>query len=184
VGPGWSGSATRCTTNPTPVGCCDPDVQRGLAAVEAAGLAFDLLVRTRELPAALETVRAHPGLRFVIDHLAKPPIREGARQPWADRLAAYSGLANTWCKVSGLVTEATWDGWRGEPISSYVNHAVDVFGPDRLLFGSDWPVCLLAASYAQVLGLAHDTLSTLSERERAGVFGENARAAYALVRSA
>jgi L-fuconolactonase len=161
-----------------------PEVQRGLAAVEAAGLAFDLLVRTRELPAALETVRAHPELRFVIDHLAKPPIAEGATQPWADRLAAFAPLANAWCKVSGLVTEADWDAWRPAVIAPYVDHAINVFGAGRLLFGSDWPVCLLAASYEQVLGLARDTLAQLDEREQAAVFGGNAIEVYRLRRPA
>jgi L-fuconolactonase len=160
-----------------------PEVDRGLRAVGAAGLVFDLLVRTRELPAALETVQAHPGLRFVIDHLGKPAIADGAWQPWADRLSAFRPLPNAWCKLSGLVTEADWVAWRTEEILPYVGHAVDVFGAQRLLFGSDWPVCLLAASYAQVLGLARDTLDTLTEREQAAVFGENAREVYGLRRS-
>jgi len=161
-----------------------PDVQRGLAAVEAAGLVFDLLVRARELPAALETVSAHPELRFVIDHLAKPPIADGATQPWADRLAAFAPLANAWCKVSGLVTEADWAGWRPAAFVPYVQHAVDVFGPGRLLFGSDWPVCLLAASYEGVLGLAREALSDLSSSERSAVFGGNAIEVYRLRRTA
>ena len=160
-----------------------PDVQRGLVAVGAAGLAFDLLVRTRELPAAVETVRAHPDIRFVIDHLAKPPIRDGETQPWGDRLAAFEHLPNAWCKVSGLVTEAAWDNRRTEAFVPYVDHAVDVFGARRLMFGSDWPVCLLAASYAQVLRLARDTLTRLSADEQTAVFGGNAIEAYDLRRS-
>jgi L-fuconolactonase len=157
-----------------------PEVARGLRAVENAGLVFDLLVRTRELPAALETVQAHPGLRFVIDHLAKPAIADGAWQPWAGRLAAFKPLANAWCKVSGLVTEADWAGWQTQDIVPYVGHALEVFGAQRLLFGSDWPVCLLAASYERVLGLARDALATLSGDEQAAIFGANARELYGL----
>ena len=157
-----------------------PEVQRGLAAVEAAGLVFDLLVRARELPAALETVRAHPELRFVIDHLAKPPIADGSTQPWADRVSAFAPLANAWCKVSGLVTEADWATWQPATIAPYVDHAVDVFGAGRLLFGSDWPVCLLAASYEGVLGLARESLAHLGDGERAAVFGGNAIEVYRL----
>ena len=159
-----------------------PAVQRGLRALEAAGLVFDLLVRAREMPAALETVRAHPHLRFVIDHLAKPPIADATTQPWADRLAAFGPLANAWCKVSGLVTEADWTSWRTAEIAPYVDHALGVFGPDRLLFGSDWPVCLLAATYEEVLGLARETLSRLSDDEQAAVFGRNATSVYRLRR--
>ena len=157
-----------------------PEVQRGLAAVEAAGLVFDLLVRARELPATLETVGAHPELRFVIDHLAKPPVAEGETQPWADRLAAFAPLANAWCKVSGLVTEADWTTWQPASIAPYVDHALAVFGARRLLFGSDWPVCLLAASYEGVLGLARETLAQLTDAERAAVFGGNAIEVYRL----
>lgn len=156
------------------------DVRRGIAAVGQAGLAYDLLVRPRELPSALETVRDLPDVRFVIDHLAKPEIANGALEPWASRLAPFGGLANAWCKVSGMVTEANWTSWRTEDFTPFVGHAVDVFGPERLLFGSDWPVCLLAASYERVHDLARETLAELSESEREGVFGGNAAEVYRL----
>lgn len=159
-----------------------PDVQRGLRAVQDAGLVFDLLVRARELPAALATVRAHPDVRFVIDHLAKPSFADGVTQPWADRLAAFGPLANAWCKVSGLVTEAAWDAWQPKQVAPYVDHALRVFGTNRLLFGSDWPVCLLAASYEEVLGLARETLARLSSDEQSAVFGGNAIEVYELGR--
>jgi len=165
---------------PDPAWLLRPDVRGGLAAVEQAGLAYDLLVRPRELPAALETVRAFPGLRFVIDHLAKPSIRDGAMQPWADRLAAFGPLPNAWCKISGLVTEADWVGWRPDEIRPFIDHAVDVFGARRLLFGSDWPVCLLAASYEQVHRLVRDSLAELTEVERDAVFGASAVEVYGL----
>jgi L-fuconolactonase len=157
-----------------------PEVRRGLSAVGESGIAYDLLVRSRELPAALDAVRALPDVRFVIDHLAKPPIRDGQMQPWADLIAPFGAFANVWCKVSGLVTEADWTIWKPDEIGAYVEHAVEVFGPDRLLFGSDWPVCLLAASYEQVHELARRNLSRLSDAEQAAVFGENAVAAYRL----
>jgi L-fuconolactonase len=158
----------------------NPEVRRGIAAVGAAGLAFDLLVRPRELPAALDTVSALADIRFVIDHLAKPPIRDSAIQPWADLIWPFGGLANAWCKVSGMVTEAAWSTWQPADLAPFVSHTVDVFGPGRLLFGSDWPVCLLAATYGQVLDAARATLGALSERERAAVFGGNAIDVYSL----
>jgi L-fuconolactonase len=156
------------------------DVRRGIAAVGEAGLAYDLLVRTRELPAALEVARALPDVRFVIDHIAKPPIRAGELEPWADRLAAFAGLHHVACKVSGMVTEADWDRWQPEDLAPYVEHVLAVFGPGRLLFGSDWPVCLLAASYDAVIGVARELLGGLSASERGAVFGETAAAVYGL----
>jgi L-fuconolactonase len=156
------------------------NVANGLRAVEAAGLVYDLLLRTRELPAALRVARSFPGLRFVIDHLAKPEIRDGVLQPWADRLAPFGDLQNVWCKVSGLVTEADWRTWAADDFRPFVRHAVEVFGPERLLFGSDWPVCLVAASYEGVHELATDLLGGLSPSERAGVFGPNATTVYRL----
>lgn len=161
-----------------------PDVVRGISAVGAAGLPYDLLVRPREMPAALATVRALPAVRFVVDHLAKPPIATAGFQPWADRLRPFGALPNVWCKVSGLVTEADWATGRPEDLLPYVHHALDVFGPDRLIFGSDWPVCLLAATYAQVVAVARSTLGGLSESEMERVFGGTATAVYGLDRTA
>jgi L-fuconolactonase len=168
----------------------DPDwlrqveVRRGIAAVGAAGLAYDLLVRTRELPAALDTVRALPDVRFVIDHLAKPPIREGAAAlaAWSDALHPFAPLPNAWAKVSGLVTEAEWAGWTVDDLVPVIRVALEVFGPDRLLFGSDWPVCLLAASYERVVGAATDGLAAagLADDDVATVFGSNAIEFYRL----
>ena len=152
-----------------------PDVQRGLAAVGEAGLAYDLLVRTRELPAALETARALPQVRFVVDHLAKPPLRDGSTDAWATGLQALAALPNVSCKLSGLVTEAT-EGWRADELVPYLRRALDWFGAERCMFGSDWPVCLLAADYGAVLSLVRDALH---EDERAAVLGETALRIYA-----
>jgi L-fuconolactonase len=157
-----------------------PDVRRGLAAVAAAGLTYDLLVRSRELPAAIRAVRDLPDLRFVVDHLAKPAIRDGGLEPWAGLIRPLAALPNSWCKLSGLVTEADWASWTVSELEPFVGHALDVFGPTRLLFGSDWPVCLLAASYAEVVGAARELTAALAESERAAIFGGAARLAYAL----
>ena len=156
-----------------------PDVQRGIAAVGDHDLVFDLLIRPRELPAAIETVAAHPDVRFVVDHLAKPEIRTGGWEPWARGLAALGALPNAWCKVSGLVTEADWTAWTAAEVRPYVDHALASFGPDRLLFGSDWPVCLLAGSYAEVVDLARSLLPS-GEAERQAMFGGTATAVYRL----
>ena len=157
-----------------------PDVRRGLAAVEAAGLVYDLLVRARELPAAMDTVHALPGLRFVIDHLAKPPIRERAMSPWAERLAGFGGLPNAWCKLSGLVAEADWERWTIDDLRPYVEHALRVFGPRRLIFGSDWPVSLVGAPYARVVETAWVLVEGLAEADRAAVMGGTAVEVYRL----
>jgi L-fuconolactonase len=166
----------------------DPDwllrdqVLDGLAAVAAARLTYDLLVRERELPAARAVAQRLPELILVVDHLAKPRIREGATAPWAGELAALARHPNVSCKVSGLVTEADWNAWTPEQFAPYVRHAVDVFGPERLLFGSDWPVCLLAAGYAEVVGATEEALDRagLTPAERDAVFSANARRLYRL----
>jgi L-fuconolactonase len=167
---------------PDPEWLLRKEVLRGLAAVAAAGLAYDLLVRERELPAAVRAVEHLPQLTFVVDHLAKPRIREAVTAPWAARLGILARYPNVSCKVSGLVTEADWEEWTVGHLLPYVRHAVDAFGPERLLFGSDWPVCLLAASYAEVVEAATEALERagLDEAERGAVLGANAARTYAL----
>ncbi|MDT0544827.1 MULTISPECIES: amidohydrolase family protein [Streptomyces] len=157
-----------------------PDVRRGLAHLADADLAYDLLITPRELPAAIDAVRDLPGLRFVLDHAAKPPVASGARDPWDGELAALAALPNVVCKLSGLVTEAAWDSWLPEHVLPYAEHVLDTFGPDRVLFGSDWPVCTLAATYDQVVDLADRATRRLTEAERAAVFGTSATRAYGL----
>jgi len=156
------------------------DVQRGLEELAAAGLAYDLLVRARELPAALQTARAHSDLRFVIDHAAKPRISEGEVDTWARALEPFAGLDNVYCKLSGLVTEADWTAWKPDDLVPYVQRILDWFGEDRLMFGSDWPVCLLAASYGDVMDALDGALGELGSRARAKIYGENAVAFYGL----
>ncbi|WP_086840359.1 amidohydrolase family protein [Amycolatopsis kentuckyensis] len=157
-----------------------PEVMAGLSAVAAAGLAFDLLVRPAQLPAAAEVALRLPHLRLVLDHAAKPPIAAGEWEPWASAVAALAVRENVVCKLSGLVTEADWTGWEVSHLRRYVDHVLDVFGPERLLFGSDWPVCELAASYEVVLDAAVALTGSLSDAERLAVFEHNARTAYKL----
>ena len=165
---------------PDPAWLLRPDVDRGITAVGRAGLAYDVLVRPRELPAALACVRAHPDVAFVVDHLAKPPIRSGVREPWLSGIRPFGELGNVAAKVSGLVTEANWQTWQLNDIQPYVDEAVRIFGPGRLLFGSDWPVCLLAAPYDVVVETARSLAAGLTEDERDLLFAGTARRMYGL----
>jgi L-fucono-1,5-lactonase len=156
------------------------DARRGLAAVAAAGLAYDLLLRPVHLPAAHRLAADLPELRLVVDHGAKPEIAAGAWEPWSSELAALAAFEGLHCKLSGLVTEAPWDAWRTAGIERYAARLLEAFGPGRLMFGSDWPVCTLAASYAEVLELARSAVGSLSGAERDAVLRANARRFYRL----
>lgn len=156
------------------------DVRFGLEAVFARDLAYDLLVRTRELPAAIATARAFPQARFVLDHAAKPPIADGGSADWTRCIADLAACGNVWCKISGLATEALWTNWDAERLFPYVAHAVECFGEDRLIFGSDWPVCLLAGSYREIKSALEACLTRLGPRVREKAFGVNAVEAYRL----
>jgi L-fuconolactonase len=156
------------------------DVRRGLRAVEEIGLAYDFLVRTRELPAALQTARDFPQMRFVIDHIAKPPIRAGEYREWAEAMAPFSALDNVYCKLSGMITEASWRAWRPDDLVPYVRRVIGWFGTDRLMFGSDWPVCLVAGSYAQVFDALLHSLGDLPAAAKANILGANAIRFYRL----
>ena len=157
-----------------------PDVQRGVAAVGAAGITYDLLSRTHELPACLATVRTLPDTRFVIDHISKPPIATGQIDDWAAAMAPFADLPNVWCKLSGMVTEADWQSWTTADLQPYVDKVMGWFGEDRVLFGSDWPVSLLAAPYDRVKAAAEEALAPMSDATRAKIFGGNAIEAYRL----
>ncbi len=156
------------------------DVRRGLRTLQEAGLAYDVLVRTRELPAALDTAQGFPELRLVIDHIAKPPIASGELEPWAERMAPFAELEHVFCKVSGLVTEADWERWTADDLVPYVRFVAEWFGEDRLIFGSDWPVCTLAASYDEVVRACERALGELGASARRKVFGDNAARFYGL----
>ncbi len=155
-------------------------VRRGLRAVAAAGLAYDLLLFGEHLPAALRVAEALPGLALVVDHGAKPPIAAGGWEPWSTDLAALAAHERVHCKLSGLVTEARHDAWREDGVERYAARLLELFGAERLMFGSDWPVCTLAASYAEVLDLAAGALTGCSPAERAAVLGGNAARFYGL----
>jgi L-fuconolactonase len=155
-------------------------VQRGLGELSGADLTYDLLVRPRELPAAVAAVRAQPGLRFVIDHIGKPPIHHGETAEWARGMAAVAALDNVYCKLSGMVTEADWNAWQPADLAPYVQRVLEWFGENRLMFGSDWPVCLLAASYGEVMDALDSALAGLGDVARAKIYGGNARAFYRL----
>ncbi|GGS20734.1 amidohydrolase [Streptomyces aureoverticillatus] len=165
---------------PDPEWLLRPDVRRGLAAVAAAGLAYDLVVLPHQLPACARAAADHPGLTFVLDHLGKPPVATSAREPWATSLRALAALPNTTAKLSGLVTEADWTSWTPASLRPYTDTALEAFGPSRLMFGSDWPVCELAATYEQVVEAAQEVTAALSDTERAQVFAGTARRVYGL----
>lgn len=156
------------------------DFQRGIEKLSAFGLTYDILIYPRQLPAAIELAHAFPEQSFVLDHLAKPPIRDGVISPWGDQLRLLAQSPNVMCKISGLVTEARWQSPKASDFRPYLDLAFEAFGPDRLMFGSDWPVALLAASYAQVYALVNDYLAQFDEKANAKVFGLNASRFYDL----
>lgn len=156
------------------------DFQRGMRELTARGLVYDLLIVERQLPAAIAFVDRHPNQSFVLDHIAKPLIRSGVLEPWASQIRELAKRENVVCKVSGIVTEADWQAWTPESIRPYVNTVLEAFGPGRLLFGSDWPVCLIASGYSRWLQTIRGLLEELSPDEQALVFGGNACRVYAL----
>jgi L-fuconolactonase len=165
---------------PDPAWLDRPEVRHGLAALGRAGLAYDLLVRPAQLAAAVRVTGELDEVRFVLDHGGKPDIAAGRLAAWAEPISELAARPNVSCKLSGLVTEAG-PGWTAERITPFTDRLLDTFGPGRLMFGSDWPVCTLAADYHEVMELARTVLSgRLSSAEQAAVFGRNAVAAYRL----
>ena len=156
---------------------------RGLRCLTPLDLTYDLLLYPHQLPAAAELAALLPEQPFVLDHLAKPRVRDGtaaALEPWRRDLEALARHANVSCKLSGLVTEAAWQGWRREDFSPYLDVALDAFGPDRLMFGSDWPVCLLAAEYADVASLVTDFIRPLAPADQEAILGGTAARFYGI----
>ena len=151
-----------------------PDFLRGISMLEEFDLVYDILIYTQHLPIATKFVERFPRQRFVLDHLAKPPIKSRAVDAWARGLRNLATFPNVCAKVSGLVTEAEWQTWKPEDIRPYLDVAFECFGPGRLMVGSDWPVCTVAASYTQVVSLAKDYLSRYTAEEREAVLGGNA----------
>ncbi len=165
---------------PDPKWLLQPAVQQSIAAIGETGLAFDLLVRPRELPAALDTIAAHPSVRFVLDHIAKPPIRDAGSTDWDRLMPRLSAYPNVACKLSGMVTEADWQRWTVAELRPYVRSVLEWFGPERVLFGSDWPVCLLAASYETVFQATRQLVHELVPERASEVMGETAARIYGL----
>ncbi|QIY75109.1 amidohydrolase [Streptomyces sp. RLB1-33] len=165
---------------PDPEWLLRADVRDGLAAVAEAGLVYDLVVLPHQLPACVLAAAGHPELTFVLDHLGKPPIATGALQPWVTAVRGLAALPNTVCKLSGMVTEADLAKWTVDELRPYADTVLDAFGPGRLMFGSDWPVCTLAASYGQVVDVAEELTRGLGAEERAEIFGGTATRVYRL----
>ncbi len=160
-----------------------PAVRRSFAVLEEDDVCFEFLVRPGHLPHVLDVLERFPKLRAVIDHVAKPPIRRGVLQPWKDLMAEVASHKNVHCKLSGMITEADPDTWRPEDLGSFIEHVLAVFGPKRLMFGSDWPVCLLAGSFGDVVAALEQNLEDLPDRQIAQVFGETAQRFYRIPRS-
>ncbi|MEX2215112.1 MAG: amidohydrolase family protein, partial [Phycisphaeraceae bacterium] len=157
-----------------------PDIMRGLRVLEKHRVPFDLLFYVKHLKHAATLGAALPELPMVIDHLAKPRIKEGVTKGWVDDLRAAAKFPNIYCKLSGLITESDWKAWKPADLKPYVQAALDAFGPGRCMFGSDWPVCELAGSYEQVFAALVEALGPIGEHERAAVFGGTAATFYGL----
>jgi L-fuconolactonase len=157
------------------------DFLRGIAHLGRYGYTYDILIHPRHLPVAVAFVEKFPAQRFVIDHLAKPDIRGGSGfDAWRDGMRALAQHRNVYCKASGMVTEADWSNWKPADCAPYLDVVFDAFGMDRVMFGSDWPVCLVAASYAQVCGTLDEYTRTLSHADRDKIFFANAARFYGL----
>jgi L-fuconolactonase len=156
------------------------DFNSGIRTLAGSGLVYEILIYERHLADTIYFVDEHPEQVFVLDHEAKPLIAAGRLEPWAARMRELALRQNVWCKVSGMVTEAKWDAWSPETLKPYLDVAVDAFGPERLMAGSDWPVCLVASGYAQWWQVLRDYFAEFSEAERAAVFGGTAINVYGL----
>jgi L-fuconolactonase len=156
------------------------DFRKGIGALAAYGLVYDLLLYPRHLRVAADLVRDFPGQIFVLDHIAKPPIAFGKREPWATHLRALAAFPNVFCKLSGMVTEARWKRWQRADFEPYLDTVCEAFGAARLMIGSDWPVCTLSASYEETLGIVLDYVGKFSAGERDGILGNNCASAYGI----
>jgi L-fuconolactonase len=154
------------------------DFQRGISKLAAYGLTYDILIYPRQLAAATRLAENFPQQPFVLDHLAKPQIKDGIIEPWKSQLRRLAQLPNIHCKVSGMLTEADHQTWQAEQFRPYLDTVFEAFGPSRLMYGSDWPVCLFAGSYAQAYRLVDDYARGLTDAERAGLFGANCARFY------
>jgi L-fuconolactonase len=156
------------------------EFSRGLRSLRPHGLVYDILIYEHQLPQAIELVDRHPEQPFVLDHSAKPPIRAREIEPWRTRLRELARRPHVTCKLSGLVTEADYLAWTGETLRPYVETVIECFGPGRVLFGSDWPVCLVACEYEAWVGLVQGYVARMSSDERAAILGGTAQRVYGL----
>lgn len=160
-----------------------PEFQRGISVLADFDLTYDILIYPRQLPAAIALASRFPAQRFVLDHLAKPDIRRGLIDDWPRDITRLAALPNVWCKLSGLVTEADWRAWTPEQIRPYLDVAFECFGAERLMIGSDWPVCTLAAPYQRTMSVVIDYVASCSPGERDAVLGGTAARFWKLSRS-
>jgi L-fuconolactonase len=156
------------------------DFRRGISCLAQFDFTYDILIYPRQLRTAIALVEAYPEHRFVVDHAAKPEIRSGKLQPWGQLMHELAAAPNVFCKLSGLITEADWTRWKSIDLKPYLDIVFEAFGPQRLLFGSDWPVCLLAGNYSQVVSLLSSYLKGRPREEQAAIFGGNAARVYRL----
>ena len=157
-----------------------PQVDLNVKELAKRGIAYDILTKTPELPGAIKLVKANPEARFVLDHISKPYIAKNEFEPWESLIKEIASFENVVCKVSGMVTEADWENWKSEDIKPYFEIILENFGPNRLMYGSDWPVCTLAGSYEQVYKLADEFTKNLSESEKKSFWFDCANRAYKL----
>ena len=156
------------------------DFKRGISLLGKFGFTYDILIFPDQLKYAAELVREFPNQQFVIDHLAKPPIREAGIEAWKKDIRLFSGMEHVYCKISGMVTEADWKSWKKEDFHPYLDTVLECFGTKRILFGSDWPVCLLAASYGEVIGITDQYFGSFTQNEKELFYGSNAVQFYNL----
>jgi L-fuconolactonase len=156
------------------------DFNSGIRTMQGSGLVYDILIYERHLEDTIYFVDEHPDQAFVLDHISKPLIAAGTLEPWASRMRELGQRENVWCKVSGLVTEANWKTWTPDSLKPYLDATVEAFGPERLMVGSDWPVCLVASGYKQWFEVLRSYFAGFSETERARIFGGTAIEVYGL----
>mgnify|MGYP000402441571 CR=1 FL=1 len=157
-----------------------PDFMKGISQLEAYGLSYDLLVFPRHVRKAIELVKAFPNQRFVLDHLGKPLIKAGIMEPWETDIIQLGGQPLVWCKLSGMVTEAHWKNWSYEELLPYMEVVLEAFGPERIMLGSDWPVCRLAGEYSEVMKMVLKFIESMNEADRAKILYQNAIDCYQL----
>ena len=159
----------------------DPAFQNGIGKLGNLNLTYDLLIYSHQIEAAIKLVSQFPNQKFVLDHLAKPNIKNGKIDPWKNQIQRMAQFSNVSCKISGMVTEADHSQWKPSDFIPYLDIVFDAFGENRILFGSDWPVCLLAASYQEVYHLITDYTANFSLEQRDKLFGGNAERIYNII---